>query len=141
MDLTEALQLAAAKKLDIVEVNPQATPPVARMMDFKKFKYQQNKKTTKKRQVKLKSVRFSIRTSSHDLATKINQIKKFLNQGHKVKIQLYLRGREKSHPGFAREKLDNFLAAISSPYIIEQSPRRQPSGITLLIRKDKPCVP
>src|SRR5450432_4214843 len=97
----DALKLAREKNLDLVEVSPTAVPPVCRIMDYGKFKYQQSKKLqeAKKKQVHvlLKEVRLRPKIDSHDLEFKINNVKRFLEEGNKAKITLVFRGREITH--------------------------------------------
>lgn len=133
--LAAALQLAREKGLDLVEVAPLAQPPVAKLMDFKKFKYHERKVLAKQKRIKLKTVKFGVRTGEHDRATKLRHVEAFLNQGHKVQVHLTMRGREKAHGDFAQEKLAEFLKLISVPFAVEQEPRRTPMGIVMIIRK------
>ena len=131
----EALNQARAKGLDLVEVGPLARPPVARIMDFKKFKYQQQKTAVKPKRSKVKMLRIGVGTSEHDLAVRTRQIEKFFGEGHKVQVQMTMRGREKAHPGLAREKLTAFLQKIPVGYVVEQEPRNHPYCIIILLRK------
>lgn len=131
----EALSLAREKGFDVVEVGPLAKPPVVRIMDYKKYKYQQQKNSVKQKVSKVKMIRIGVRTSGHDLETRIRHIGEFFDEGHKVQIQMTMRGREKAHPGFAREKLDAFLKMIPVPFVVDQEPRGHHFGIIILIRK------
>ncbi len=133
--LSVAIAQAKEKGLDVVAVNLAANPPVAKLLDYQKFKYHQQKAAVKPKRTKVKSVRFNIRTSGHDLETKVKQIQKFLEEGHKVQVQVTMRGREKAHGEFAKEKLTEFLKTITMPYTIEQEPRRMAFGLLMMIRK------
>lgn len=118
-----------------MEVGPNADPPVVKLIDYQKHRYRQQKTRPKKQQSKLKMVRFSIRTSEHDLATKVHKIEKFLQEGHKVQLHLFMRGREKAHRDYGQEKLAEFLKLITVEYVIEQPVKSHPSGFFLMIRK------
>lgn len=135
MATADALALARTKGLDLVEVAPLAQPPVVKLMDFKKFRYHEQKVLAKQKRVKLKTIKFGVRTGEHDRATKIRHLEQFLNEGHKVLMHLTMRGREKAHGDFAKEKLTEFLKLITVPYTIEQEPKRTPMGILMIIRK------
>lgn len=135
VSLSEAMKIAVARGLDLVEIGPNAKPPVVRVLDYEKFKYHQQKTATKQKASKLKMVRFSVRTSSHDLETKIRHIKNFFAKGHKVQLHLAMRGREKAHGDFAFEKLNAFLKLIDIEYVVEQPAKRTPMGFIMMIRK------
>lgn len=112
---------------------------MAKILDYGKFKYEQQKKE-KKAQKKShageeKGVRFSFRTSEHDLKTKASQADKFLNQGYKVKVAMLLRSREKGRKEMIEEKVDQFLELLETEVVMDQKPKRHPSGLNFLIRK------
>ena len=140
MPVFEALKLAHEKGLDLVEVGAQAKPPIAKIMDYGKYIYRkekQEKGQSKQRDQEMKTVRVGFKTGTHDLKFKSEQIGEFLKEGHPVKVELTLRGREKSLAHMGREKLDTFLKLISEPYVIQQDIKRSPFGWIALIRKDK----
>ena len=115
MPTFEALKLAHEKSLDLVEVGPQAKPPIAKIMDYGKYIYRkekQEKGQTKQKDQEMKTVRVGFKTGAHDLKFKSEQINEFLKEGHPVKVELTLRGREKSLAHMGREKLDIFLKLI-----------------------------
>ena len=100
MTLKDALILAEDRELDLVEVAPNVEPPVCKLMDFGKLKYKQKKRQKESHRVQqLKEITVSLKISSHDLETKVNQMRKFLLQGHKVKLNVHMRGREKEYAG------------------------------------------
>jgi len=133
----EAKKLAIERQLDLVEVQPNANPPVVKIIDYAKFLYQLKKERKNKiRPIKIKVIRFSVRIASHDLDVKANQADKFLSKGYKVQIYLTLHGREKEHIDLAKEKLQDFLKRIKVGYIIETPPKKNPGGIIILIRPD-----
>lgn len=129
--------MAIERGLDLVEVQPNADPPVVKIIDFAKFLYQLKKSKKKKSApVKIKIIRFSIRIAPHDLDVKANQTTKFLSKGHKVQVFLALKGREKEHLDLAKEKLQDFLSRIKENYIVESSPKKNPGGLIILLRKN-----
>ena len=113
MDTSKAIELAKERELDLVEISNKTQPPICKIIDFGKYQYMQEKKQrkqkAKQRKIELKGIRIGFTTSPHDLETKAKQIEKFLKEGHKVRIDLRLRGREKAHGDLAREKLEKFL--------------------------------
>ncbi len=121
---TEALSLAQAKGLDLIVVTEAANPPVARIMSFDKFRYEEEKKEKKQRLIQkqktkdLKTVQISPREAEHDLLMKRQRAEKFLNEGHEVKFVLSLRGREKGKKGWAAERFAEFLKTIEVPHLI-----------------------
>ncbi len=137
METYKALELAREKELDLVEVFPKAFPPVCKIMDYGKYQYQQSKQNrlsqAKQKKVELKGIRIGLKTDTHDLEFKKNQADKFLNKGNKVKIELFLRGREKMHQDLARQNIQNFVNEISTPHRTEEPLKRSPHGFTITI--------
>jgi len=133
------LELAREKGLDLIEIAPNVRPPVCRIMDYGKYQYQktreERKQKTKQKRIEVKGIRISFRISRHDLETKAKQANKFLDQGHKVRIEMILRGREKGLFGMAREKLNEFIKFISPEVKIEQEIKKQPRGLTVGVTK------
>jgi len=109
----DAIELAEGRGLDLVEVAPKSNPPVCRLMDYGKYKYKKNKKAheAKKNQrvLKLKEIKLTPRTSEHDYNFKLKHIIKFLNEGSKVKVTVFFRGRQISHPEMGRLMLDKYI--------------------------------
>lgn len=140
MPVFEALKLALAKNLDLVEVGPQMKPPIAKIMDYGKYMYRkerQEKGQVKQKDQEMKTVRIGFKTGEHDLKFKSEQINEFLKDNHPVKIELTLRGREKALAHMGRAKLESFVKYISEPYAVQQEIKRSPFGWTTVIRKDK----
>ncbi len=140
MTVSDALRVAHERNLDLVEVGPQAQPPIAKIMDYGKYIYRkekQEKGQTKQKDQEMKTVRVGFKTGVHDLKFKSEQIDGFIKDGHPVKIELTLRGREKALANMGRDKLDNFIKLISEPYLIQQGIKRSPFGWIVVIRKDK----
>lgn len=139
--LEEAFCLAKEKNLDLIEISSQVVPPVCRLMDFGKYLYQLEKKQRiqrkKQKITRLKNIRLSLRISIHDLETKINQAKKFLLKNYNVRIEIFLRGREKSYLDFARKKLDDFLSKIKEEIEIKEESETKKTfrGLEIIIRK------
>lgn len=122
MNTRDALKMAQDQNLDLVEINPRATPPVCKIMDFGKFKYEEKKKAqaAKKNQViqELKELTFRPNTDEGDLTHKVEQAKQFLTEGNKVKFTIRFRGREITHPDVGKSKLDwiqQQLAGLMAP--------------------------
>ena len=137
----EALKAAQKKGLDLIEIAPTAQPPVAKIMSYDKFRYQEEKKEKKQKaqqkSQELKQVRISVRAAKHDLEIKAGLVNKFLDQGHVVEIQLMLRGREKANKGWAREKLEEFLKTITPEHKIIMEPKYFGKGFNVQVIKNK----
>lgn len=136
----EALRMAKERNLDLVEVGPQMNPPIAKIMDYGKYMYRkekQEKGTGKQKDQELKTVRVGFKTGVHDLKFKSEQIDEFLKEGYPVRVELTLRGREKSLAHLGREKLDGFLKLIAEPYAVSNPIARSPYGWLIVIRKEK----
>lgn len=139
--LTLAEALAKARELgeDLIEIAPTANPPVAKIMDFGKFKYEQERSERehkpKKSGGEVKSIRIGFKTGKHDLEVRALQAKKFLERGDMVNVLLALRGREKAHRDLAERKFHEFLKLIPIDITLDGVPRRIPQGVTGMIRK------
>ena len=139
MKIQDALRLAREKDLDLVEVGPNAQPPVAKIMDYGKYIYrkerQEKKSGPKKKEVERKTVRVGFKTGIHDLEFKAKQIEGFLKEGHIVKIELTLRGREKALAQLGKEKLNNFLGLIKEGFATQDPITKSPFGWITTIKK------
>ena len=137
MPLAEALNRAAEAHLDLVEVAPQASPPVCRIMDYGKFKYLQSKKTQEARKkqtvIQVKEVKFRPKIEEHDVAFKIKNIRRFLAQKDKTKISLIFRGREIAHPQIGIDLLNRVAAALEDIGTVEQAPKIEGRNLTMII--------
>ncbi len=134
--LEEAVKMAIEKQLDLIEVAGEVKPPVCRLLDFKKFKYEQErgqKKSNKKRGGELKSIRISLNAHAHDLNIKANKVDKFLKLNDNVKIEMRLKGRQKIHGDIAIDKFKNFLTTIKNQYKVIQELKRQGTNLTIII--------
>lgn len=138
LSLNEALGKAKEMETDLIEISPTAKPPVAKIMDYGKFQYQENKKeqqaAKKSHEVETKSVRMNIGTGQHDLELKAKKISEFLKEGHRVKIDLILRGRAKYlDKNFIKERIERVLNIVSEKHKIADEPKKGPRGISLII--------
>lgn len=117
MPLDEALRISRKNEQDLVEVAPEASPPVCKMMDYGKYKYEQQKKEQRAKQnqskTKVKEVRFRTRTEEHDLNTKRRQARRFLEDGNIVQVTLYFKGREVVYKDKGKEKVREFAESLS----------------------------
>ena len=133
----DALKIAREKGLDLVEVSPTAHPPVCRIMDFGKYKYEQAKKMheSKKHQkvIQLKEVKMRPGTDTHDYNFKLEHAKKFLKQGDKVKLTVVFRGREMAHMELGRVLLDKVVIDIAESETIEQMPKQEGRTMMMII--------
>jgi translation initiation factor IF-3 len=137
LDTHEAQRMAREAGLDLVEVNPKAYPPVCKIMDFGKFKYEEKKRTNeaKKRQaiVELKEIKLRPKTDVHDLEVKINHARRFIEEGNKVKITCRFRGREITHPEAAEKQLMAVVERTKDIAMIELTPRMEGRNMTLVM--------
>jgi len=119
MKTDDALRLAEERELDLILISPKAKPPVARIMNFDKFRYERSKELKKQKAQKApdtKRIQISPRTARNDLMVQLKKLEKFLSAGHRVEIQLTLRGREKGNKDWARTKLEEFMGMIETPH-------------------------
>ena len=139
MPKREALALAEKAGLDLVEISPGATPPVAKIIDWGKYQYQKMKDQQKNRTAakanELKQMRFGLKIGSGDLEIKLRKVRKFLEAGHKVRIQIFLRGREMAHKDLAFEMAHKILAELETEAIIEQKPQMAGRNLNVTIRR------
>lgn len=140
MKTFDALRLARERDMDLVEVAPTAQPPIAKIMDYGKFMYTKTKEEKARPKIKAqqtKAVRVGFKTGIHDLLFKAKKADEFLADGHWVKVELTLRGREKAFPERGLAQLEEFLSKIQTPIIRQRAPMRGPYGWVLVIQKDK----
>jgi translation initiation factor IF-3 len=137
LDTREAIKRAEELGLDLVEVAPTAKPPVCRIMDFGKYKYELAKKAHESRKnqtvIVVKEIKLRPRTDDHDVEFKTNNIKRFLADGNKVKVSIMFRGREMAHTEQGRAVLDRITAELQNDAIIEQPSRMEGRNMTLLL--------
>lgn len=132
----DALESARARDLDLVEVAPNADPPVCRMMDYGKFLYEQAKKERKARKAhraEAKEIRLRPKTGEHDVAFKVRDARRFLNDGLKVKVRVRFRGREITYPELGREMLNRIAEELGEVSEIEQAPRMEGRSMLMIL--------
>lgn len=140
LSLKEALELAMEKGLDLIEISPNSNPPVAKITDFGKHQYEANKKLKKARananSTETKSIQIKIGTGDHDLALKAKTTSKWLKEGHRIKIELFLAGRAKyMDEKFLKERLERVLHLITEDYKISDGFKKGPKGLVVTIEK------
>ena len=137
LPVKEAIKIAEERGLDLVEVAPNSQPPVCRIMNYGKYKYQQSKRTQEARKhqtvIRIKEVKVRPRTEEHDFQFKLRHVKRFLDEGNKVKISILFRGREIAHPEFGKELLNRFIEAVKDVMVIEQSPRLEGRNMVMIL--------
>ena len=136
----EALRLADERSLDLVEVAPHATPPVAKLMDFGKYQYDRAKREREARksrkEVEIKEVRLRPKTDEHDVNFKIRQARSFLESGAKVKVRMRFRGREIYNLDVARKQFDHFVRELEDMAIVEQRPSFEGRTMLMIMAPD-----
>jgi translation initiation factor IF-3 len=133
----EALERAREKDLDLVEVSPTSKPPVCRILDYSKYKYEQEQKAKQARkhqqQVNVREIKLRPKIAQHDYETKRGHVERFLKQQDKVKVTIMFRGREQSHPERGRMILDRLLQDVSEIGVMEQPPLQEGRNMTMLL--------
>jgi translation initiation factor IF-3 len=140
--LAEAMAMAQAQGVDLIEVNAMSRPVIGKLMDFGKYQYEQKKKAQKAKSgakvTETKSLQIKIGTGDHDLELKAKTASKWLKEGHRIKVELFLRGRSKGmDQAFLRERLDRVLHFITEHYKIAEPHKQSPKGIAIVIERDK----
>jgi translation initiation factor IF-3 len=139
---SEALRLADEAGLDLIEISPNANPPVAKIMDFGKYQYLENKKNKSGRAgagaSETKSIQVKIGTGDHDLVIKAGKVSEFLREGHRVRINLFLPGRAKYlDPQFLGGRLERLLKYVTENYKMTETPKKSPKGLSAIIERAK----
>lgn len=141
MPTREALKMAQDAELDLVKIAPTAKPPVCKIVDYGKYKYEQmrREKEARKKQktVELKEVRLSPNIETNDLNTKINAAKKFIAKGDKVKVTLRFRGREMAHMQNSKHILDDFAEALSEVAVVEKAPKLEGRSLSMVLAEKR----
>jgi len=136
-----ALALAQEKGLDLVEVAPQSAPPVCRILDYGKYLYQQSKKQhdakKKQKQIQIKEVKFRPKTEEHDYQFKMKHIRRFLEEGDKVKATIMFRGREMAHPSYGRHILDRLKQDLAELAVVENDARMEGRFMYMILSSKK----
>ncbi len=142
LSIKDALELAQSKGLDLIEISPNANPPIVKIMNFGKYQYEANKKLKKAKAgakpTETKSIQVKIGTGDHDLELKAKTASKWLKEGHRIKIELFLAGRTKyMDEKFLKERLDRVLHFITENYKVSDSYKKGPKGLFITIEKAK----
>lgn len=140
MSFSEAMRMAGEKGTDLIEISPNANPPIAKLMDYGKYQYLENKKQKKNKAksftAETKTLQVKIATGEHDLELKAKQASKFLHEGHRVKIDLFLPGRAKYlDPNFLKTRLDRILHLVSEDYKVTDGPKKGPKGLSVVLER------
>lgn len=132
-----AIEMAIDKKLDLVKVAPQAKPPVCKIMDYGKYRYEliKKEKESRKKQhvISIKEMRLTPSIEHHDLNTKANRVKEFLSKGDRVKVSVRFRGREMGHTEIGREVLDKFVELVSEYGVVDKKPKMEGRNMTMFL--------
>lgn len=138
MSRDEALKLAEEAGVDLVEISPNADPPVAKIIDWGKYQYQKMKEQQKNRkaskQSELKQMRFGLKIGSGDLDIKLRKIRGFLSEGHKVRIQIFYRGREMAHKELGYVMIEKIVGLLEEDAIVEQQPQMAGRNLSIVVR-------
>ena len=141
MDTRDALQMAEDAKLDLVNVSPNAEPPVCKILDYGKYRYEQARKEKearkKQKTIEIKEIRLSPNIDTNDLNTKINAAKKFLTKGDKVKVTLRFRGREMAHMNASKHILDDFAEALTEIAVVEKPAKVEGRSMTMVLAEKR----
>jgi translation initiation factor IF-3 len=137
LDIERALGIAQERDYDLVEVSPNTDPPVAKLIDYGKYKYQQLKKEQKQKKItkqkEIKIIRLSARIDKHDLTVKLKKAEEFLTKRHKVKVILMLKGREMDHSEMGFNVIDNFTKSLEKVYKNKEGPKRERNVIEIYL--------
>ena len=138
MSLSEALKIAEEAGVDLIEISPNANPPVVKVVDWGKYQYQKMKEQQKNRKhakaIELKQMRMGLKIGSNDLEIKLRKIREFLSAGHKVKILIFFRGREMAHQELGYEMIDKIATQLEDYSIVEQKPQMAGRNLSIVIR-------
>lgn len=135
------MQMASDQDLDLVEISPNADPPVAKIVDWGKYNYQRTKQLQKNRRntktLEVKQMRFGLKIGDHDLDVKLNKVRKFLENGHKVKLVIFYRGRELAHKELGFELADRVIEQLGEIAIVEQQPQLSGKQLVFVVRSNQ----
>ena len=138
MSRQEALKVAEEAGVDLVEISPNADPPVAKVVDWGKYQYQKIKEMQKNRRsnkaTELKQMRFGLKIGANDLEIKLRKIREFLSEGHKVKILIFYRGREMAHKELGYVLIDRVVSLLEEEAVLEQKPMMAGRNLSIVIR-------
>lgn len=136
----DAIQMASDQELDLVEISPTANPPVAKIIDWGKYNYQRTKLQQKSRKnaktLDVKQMRFGMKISDHDLQVKLRKVSKFLDEGHKVKLAIFFRGRELAHKDLGFQLADKLINLLGDKIIVDQPPQLTGKQLIFVVRSN-----
>lgn len=133
MSLNEALKIADDRGLDLIEVAANANPPVCKILDFGKYRYQLSKKQAQKKTIDIKEVKIRPQITGHDLELKVRAIRRFLDDGNKAKVTMFFRGREVIRPELGMKVFEKIPQLLTGKFNIEQLPKLEGNHITMVI--------
>ena len=133
MPVFEALKVAKERGLDLVEVAPNVVPPVCKVLDFGKYRYQLSKKQTQKKAMGVKEVKIRPRITEYDLGLKVKNIRRFLDEGNKAKVTMFFRGREIIRPELGMKVFDKMTQLLTGKFNVEQAPKLEGNHITMIV--------
>jgi len=140
MTRAEALQAARDAELDLVEVSPDASPPVAKVVDWGKYNYQRTKQLQKNKKnaknLELKQIKFGLKISDHDLGIKLKKVQEFLTEGHKVRLTAVYRGRELAHRDIGYTLMDKAVNLLGEQAIVDSSPQFAGKQLSTIVRSN-----
>jgi translation initiation factor IF-3 len=131
--INEALRIADDRELDLVEVSPNVTPPVCKVLDFGKYRYQLSKKQTQKKNMDVKEVKIRPQITNYDLGLKVKNIRRFLDESNKAKITMFFRGREIIRPELGMKVFERMTQLLTGKFNIEQPPKLEGNHITMVL--------
>jgi translation initiation factor IF-3 len=137
MKIEDALAMAREQEVDLVEISPNAKPPVVKLLNYDKYRYQQEKLAQdakkKAKKITVKGIRLSVRIGEHDLSFKSKKTIEFLGEGNKVKVDVVMRGREQAHPELAYELIKRFQSLITVPFVTETGPTKMGNTVSIIV--------
>jgi translation initiation factor IF-3 len=140
MNTSDALKKARENNLDLIEISPNSNPPIVKIMDYGKFLYEEKKKQkeakAKAHTTETKIIQVKMNTGEHDLTLKAKNISKWLREGNRIKLDLFLKGREKyMDKAFLKERLERILRLVSEDYKVAEEPKKSPKGLSMVLEK------
>jgi translation initiation factor IF-3 len=133
LPISEALRVAEDRELDLVEVAPNVAPPVCKILDFGKYRYQLSKKQTQKKTMTVKEIKIRPQITENDLSLKVRNIRRFLDEGNKAKVTMYFRGREIIRPELGMKVFEKMLQLLTGKFAMEQPPKLEGNHITMVV--------
>ena len=133
MSVPEAMKIANERGLDLVEVAANVKPPVCKILDFGKYRYQLSKKQTQRKTADIKEIKIRPQITEHDLGLKVRSIRRFLDEGNKAKVMMFFRGREIVRPEFGMKVFEKILGTLTGKFNIEQSAKLEGNHITMIL--------